>query len=244
MNKKLKKMLAAVSAVAVCAVSMTSMASGALYTENSMGVTQYTTSFKIGDTKYIAWQGMNDYCDSPRHKHFISEDGTKDILLDGSTLCPLWGMNGYYFGNEEDLVDFQNYLTDNNIEYKMSEYSKSTVELVTDSQRSDEYVQKITKIKEDTGLTQSGIIAGDAVFFNVTDIVNELPEPTLLGDTDCNGSVNINDAILVMQSIANPDKYQLSWQGKANADVVGDGNGITISDAIAIQEIAATHEYD
>ena len=71
---------------------------------------------------------------------------------------------------------------------------------------------------------------------------SELPEPTLLGDTDCNGSVNISDAVLVMQSIVNPDKYKLSEQGKANADV--DGNGITISDAIAIQEIAATGTYE
>ena len=64
----------------------------------------------------------------------------------------------------------------------------------------------------------------------------------LSGDTDCDGKVNINDAILVMQSIANPDKYKISEQGKANADI--DGNGITLSDALAIQEMAASHLYD
>lgn len=74
------------------------------------------------------------------------------------------------------------------------------------------------------------------------DITSELPEPTLSGDTDCDGKVNINDAILVMQSIANPDKYKISEQGKANADI--DGNGITLSDALAIQEMAASHLYD
>jgi hypothetical protein len=38
-----------------------------------------------------------------------------------------------------------------------------------------------------------------------------------------------------MQSIANPDKYQLTPLGKFNADVDGTGNGITNYDALAIQ---------
>ncbi|MDE5770692.1 MAG: cellulase family glycosylhydrolase [Ruminococcus sp.] len=57
------------------------------------------------------------------------------------------------------------------------------------------------------------------------------------GDADESGEVNINDAVLIMQSIANPDKYKLTEKGKANADVVDNGNGITNSDALAIQYI-------
>lgn len=57
------------------------------------------------------------------------------------------------------------------------------------------------------------------------------------GDADESGDVNINDAVLIMQSIANPDKYELTAQGKINADVVDTGNGITNSDALAIQYI-------
>ncbi|MDE7137897.1 MAG: hypothetical protein K2O29_05500 [Ruminococcus sp.] len=59
------------------------------------------------------------------------------------------------------------------------------------------------------------------------------------GDADESGVVNINDAVLIMQYIANPDKYSLSEQGKINADVVDNGNGITNSDALAIQYIEA-----
>ncbi|MBO5104826.1 MAG: dockerin type I repeat-containing protein [Ruminococcus sp.] len=70
----------------------------------------------------------------------------------------------------------------------------------------------------------------------------QLPEPTLSGDADCDGKVNINDAVFVMQYIANPDKYQLSEQGKVNADI--DGNGLTLGDAVTIQEMAASHLYD
>ena len=57
------------------------------------------------------------------------------------------------------------------------------------------------------------------------------------GDADEDGEVNINDAVLIMQSIANPDKYKLSEQGKVNADVVDNGGGITNGDALAIQYV-------
>lgn len=56
----------------------------------------------------------------------------------------------------------------------------------------------------------------------------------LYGDADVDGMVNINDAVLIMQSVANPDNYKLSAEGKANADVI-DGDGVTNSDALAIQ---------
>lgn len=39
-----------------------------------------------------------------------------------------------------------------------------------------------------------------------------------------------------MQSQANPSKYSLSAQGKANADVNKNGDGITSADALSIQK--------
>lgn len=57
------------------------------------------------------------------------------------------------------------------------------------------------------------------------------------GDADGDGEVNINDTVFIMQSIANPDKYTLTEQGKANADVVDNGGGITNADALAIQYV-------
>ncbi len=57
------------------------------------------------------------------------------------------------------------------------------------------------------------------------------------GDADGDGEININDAVIIMQSIANPDKYTLTEQGKANADVVDNGGGITNADALAIQYV-------
>ncbi|MDE5583485.1 MAG: glycoside hydrolase family 9 protein [Ruminococcus sp.] len=59
----------------------------------------------------------------------------------------------------------------------------------------------------------------------------------LYGDADESGEVNINDCVLIMQSIANPDKYSLTEQGAVNADVIDKGDGVTNSDALAVQYI-------
>ena len=91
-------------------------------------------------------------------------------------------------------------------------------------------------IKQNYGLDFYAYLLADGTLPQTIDLL------AITGDADCDGKVNINDAVFVMQSIANPDKYQLSEQGKANADI--DGNGITLSDAVTIQEMAASHLYD
>ena len=56
------------------------------------------------------------------------------------------------------------------------------------------------------------------------------------GDANLDGIVNMGDAVLIMQSLANPDTYHLTDQGLANADVYKNGSGITGHDAVAIQK--------
>lgn len=62
------------------------------------------------------------------------------------------------------------------------------------------------------------------------------------GDSNCDGDMNMADAVLVMQSLANPDKYgingtdetHITEQGKINADFKDDG--LTNEDALFIQK--------
>ncbi|MBR3900772.1 MAG: hypothetical protein IKJ60_04385 [Ruminococcus sp.] len=54
------------------------------------------------------------------------------------------------------------------------------------------------------------------------------------GDANHDKTTTIADAAAVFQSLANPDKYQLSEQGKFNADSKGDG--LTVDDAVRIQK--------
>jgi len=74
----------------------------------------------------------------------------------------------------------------------------------------------------------------------------EIPDTkkTLAGDANCDGKVQLNDAVLVMQAIGNPDLYgksgsdknKISEQGEINSDVAGNSDGITNLDALEIQK--------
>ncbi|MBQ6168461.1 MAG: hypothetical protein IJK30_00745, partial [Ruminococcus sp.] len=62
------------------------------------------------------------------------------------------------------------------------------------------------------------------------------PVTRTAGDTNCDGTVELADAILIMQSLANPNKYTISEQGKLNGDVDDSTVGLTSNDALKIQE--------
>lgn len=67
---------------------------------------------------------------------------------------------------------------------------------------------------------------------------------TLYGDANCDGEVKLSDAILVLQSVGNPEKYgikgtdptHITEKGIKNADVTGGEDGLTSVDALAIQK--------
>ena len=59
------------------------------------------------------------------------------------------------------------------------------------------------------------------------------------GDANCDGKVTIADAAALFQAIGNGDKYALTAQGAANADVIDNGEGLTIKDGVAIQAVDA-----
>ena len=61
----------------------------------------------------------------------------------------------------------------------------------------------------------------------------------LYGDANCDGEVDISDAVLVKQYLAAPKKYTISAQGLKNADVNNSDDGLTELDAIDIQKYTA-----
>ncbi len=64
------------------------------------------------------------------------------------------------------------------------------------------------------------------------------------GDANCDGNVDLSDAVLIMQSIANPSVYgpngssatHITAKGQLNSDVTGNNDGVTNNDALAIQK--------
>ena len=67
---------------------------------------------------------------------------------------------------------------------------------------------------------------------------------TVWGDANCNGTVEMADAVLILQAIANADKFgvngsdddRITPQGVINADVYDNGSDITALDALSIQK--------
>lgn len=71
------------------------------------------------------------------------------------------------------------------------------------------------------------------------------PDPDVKwGDADCDDDIFLNDAVLVMQAVGNPDVYgekgsdssHITAQGALNADVYENGSKLTNMDALAIQK--------
>ncbi len=71
------------------------------------------------------------------------------------------------------------------------------------------------------------------------------PAPEIIyGDANCDGEIRLNDAVLIMQSIGNPDLYgingscktHITKRGIDNADVANRGDGLTNADALSVQK--------
>jgi hypothetical protein len=78
-------------------------------------------------------------------------------------------------------------------------------------------------------------------------VVTTSQKPTseiVRGDANCDGTVDMGDAVLIMQSLANPNKYgingsdskHITEQGKLNGDVDDEVKGLTSNDALKIQK--------
>jgi len=83
----------------------------------------------------------------------------------------------------------------------------------------------------------------------IDDIPDDIPQvdpkqDILYGDANCDGEISMDDAVIIMQSMANPSKYgmngsdsgHLTKQGSLNGDVYANGDGITSMDALEIQK--------
>ncbi|MBQ8961300.1 MAG: cellulase family glycosylhydrolase [Ruminococcus sp.] len=73
-----------------------------------------------------------------------------------------------------------------------------------------------------------------------TEPTTDTPSNVVWGDANCNGDVNLSDAVAILQYVALPAKYALSEEGERNADVVDNGtSGINGIDALAVQMVDA-----
>ena len=78
----------------------------------------------------------------------------------------------------------------------------------------------------------------DTTVLKVT-VVPKLITAQKYGDANLDGNVSVADAVAIMQFLGNKDKYNLSEDARANADVYNTGDGLTGMDALTIQKVDA-----
>ncbi|MDE6797610.1 MAG: dockerin type I repeat-containing protein [Ruminococcus sp.] len=134
----------------------------------------------------------------------------KDILSEYQLIDTADDKKYIFFKSQAERFEFMKKMHDNNIEYELQ--IVSTTE-------------------------EPPVIAEEKInLYTSPDNIGSL-QPTLLGDANEDGELSLSDAVLIMQSLSNPDTFQLTPQGKANADIYGDGDGVTAMDALQIQKI-------
>ena len=98
-----------------------------------------------------------------------------------------------------------------------------------------------TTTAETTASTTSAAETTTAEITETTAVSTE-EKKIVWGDANCDDSVSLADAVLIMQAISNPDKYSegkpdgITAQGVLNGDVYENGTGLTSADALSIQK--------
>ena len=128
---------------------------------------------------------------------------------------------GYYYG-EADAISIDN------VEVYYDVVTTTTTSTTTTT---------TTETTTTTTTTQTTTTSTEETTTTTTTTEPTKPVVTLWGDSNEDGKVSIADAVLIMQSLSNPNEYKLTEQGELNADVVDNGSGITPQDALAIQAV-------
>lgn len=138
----------------------------------------------------------------------------------------------YDFNDKKDEI--QAVIDEYSLPCHIEEISEERLDVVMDTEMT--YLEEIavaSKITNATGVKCQCLMPtsiGEQVNGSEIDLYN-----SVCGDANCDEQMDMADVVFIMQSLANPNKYQLSAQGSYNADF-GD-NGITVDDAKTIQEI-------
>ena len=140
--------------------------------------------------------------------------------------CDFYGSRVYQFG----LLNKMNPETFDTVWDSTNDYSYSDLISFEDDNDAAALTDKVT------AYVDGELIWGVEPDGTTPKTTDNTEDKTLYGDANCDGNVDISDAVLIKCFLINSKKYSLSAQGKKNADVQGNGNGINAQDAVAIQK--------
>ncbi|MDE6425724.1 MAG: dockerin type I repeat-containing protein [Ruminococcus sp.] len=231
MNKKLKKILVYVSTVAMCAVSVVSTNVGAEYYTSDDGII-FEDFTELGDDNGVTGIIDGKICG---YGLKIATRGELTLVSD------VWfDFMCYAQLNEEKVNELSEFLAENYpfIATDVTEYESEYFCVTLDYQEELSYEKQFqiaVDIYKSVNIQCAGVVLANSI--PVKELKMILSEPTILGDANEDGKVTIADTVLIMQALSNPDDFKLTPQGMANADIVGDGDGVTVMDALRIQEM-------
>lgn len=201
------------------------------------GVTDILKGFKAYDT-YVIINGGDTYVREYAKKN-KNLDAVMDAVNQESVFSAInWKNKSFTKNKDSERKYFQEYcklVDDNGKDVYLLEYTKDTklIASIKDYCTENNY----TYYASDTlDLKTPGQEAG-------SQLLKTTVEASFPGDANLDNNVDLSDAVLIMQALANPDKYGLEGsdkshmtvQGSKNGDVEGN-NGITANDALMIQK--------
>ena len=144
------------------------------------------------------------------------------------------------------IVTFKSKYTKDEIENTIIPELKSINGIKTFKDMTSSYIVELNFEREDkeSAYNTAKALYDTGYFYCVEMNMLPITADITKGDANCDGEVNMSDAVLIMQSLANPAKYgvngtdehHITEQGKINGDIAGDNDGITNADALAIQK--------
>ena len=198
------------------------------------GVTEILKGLKSYGT-YVIINGGDTYV-----KEYAERNGDLSAVMDAENQESVfsainWDDNSFTENKASDREYFQDYcklVSDLGKDVYLLEYTKSssTIEAIKEYCAENGYTYYASSTLD---LTAPGQEKGSQLLRTAQ---------LLAGDANLDNAVDMSDAVLIMQALANPNKYggngsdkgHITEQGRANADVDGE-SGLTVHDALTIQ---------
>ncbi len=198
----------------------------------SEGRQQCEILLAIGMPDYgSGWDSDNDFSAKDLGKTSLGSDGSSKGVM--TPYVPVYINGKLYYGEEPDGTK-----ADGLGDVKPD---KPIVTTTTSSTTKPATTTTTTTVSgTDTTTTTSEQIADPPPEKDTTTTTTTTSAPVaqiVWGDANLDTKTTIADAVAILQSIANKDKYMLKPQGALNADVFNNGDGVTGKDALVIQEL-------
>ena len=196
---------------------------------------------------YISTKSGNVVTYATELERLLTEDDVKSVISCGKDNLASVKFNGNWFYdmislpsspifNTEDIEAVSEFFISEGIGFSVADNkdNENKKDIVFDEEiPAAEYIELIFELYNKTGITVGKLSAYEESYALSEESIEYFSN--IKGDANDDGELNLADAVMIMQSVCNPKYATFTHQGKYNADVTGDYDGITNKDALTIQ---------